>query len=103
MNKKPNRNLAVSPEPAEIAQICAAREPPEGLQPGSGDLLSDVYYLEEQIARATDDRVRGIYARATIVMSFASIEAITNDALATIYALLTDGIPAGSKKLPPWP
>jgi len=35
-------------------------------------------------------------------MSFASVEAITNDALATIYALLTDGIPAGSKKLPPW-
>src|SRR6201990_290722 len=100
MNKKANRNLAVSPEPAEIAQISAARETPEGLQPGSGDLLSDVYYLEQQIARATDDGIRAICARATIVMSFASIEAITNDALATIYALLTDGIPDGSKKLP---
>ena len=102
MTKKANRNLAVSPEPAEIAHFSAARETQEGLQPGSGDLLSDVYYLEQQIARAMDDRIRGIYARATIVMSFASIEAITNDALATIYALLTDGIPAGSKKLPPW-
>ncbi len=72
------------------------------LEPSSGDLLSDVYFLEQQIARETDDRIRGIYARATIVMSFASIEAITNDALATIYELLTGSIPAGSKKLPPW-
>ncbi len=78
------------------------REPQECLQPNSGDLLSDVYFLEQQIARETDDRLRGIYARSTIVMSFATIEAITNDALATIFELLTDSIPPGSAKLPPW-
>jgi hypothetical protein len=65
-------------------------------------LLSDVYFLQQQIARETDDRLRGTYARSTIVMSFATVEAITNDALATIYELLTNSIPAGSKKLPPW-
>ena len=102
MTKKANRNLVVSPEPAEIAGISATSEAPELLQPSSGDLLNDVYFLEQQIARETDDRIRGIYARSTIVMSVATIEAITNDALATIYELLTDSIPAGSKKMPPW-
>jgi hypothetical protein len=80
---------------------CRDREPQECLQPNSGDLLSDVYFLEQQIARETDDRLRGIYARSTIVMSFATIEAITNDALATFFELLTDSIPPGSAKLPP--
>jgi len=101
MTRKANLKLDAPSGISEVA-IPAGQEAPEGLKPGSGDLLSDVYFLEQQIARATDDRIRGIYARATIVMSFASVEAITNDALATIYALLTDGIPAGSKKLPPW-
>ena len=102
MTKKTNPRPAAPADLSEIARVSAPREPPEGLQPNSGDLLSDVYYLEQQIARETDDRVRGIYARSTIVMSVATIEAITNDALATIYELLTDSIPPGSAKLPPW-
>ncbi len=88
--------------PRPRASLSRDEEPPEWLQPNSGDLLSDVYFLEQQIARETDDRLRGIYARSTIVMSFATIEAITNDALATIYELLTDSVPAGCAKLPPW-
>ena len=101
MTRKANLKLDAPSGLSEVA-IPARQEAAEVLEPGSGDLLSDVYFLEQQIARATDDRIRGIYARATIVMSFASVEAITNDALATIYALLTDSMPAGSKKLPPW-
>jgi hypothetical protein len=102
MTKKTNPKSAAPADLAEIARISAPREPQEGLQPSSGDLLSDVYFLEQQIARETDDRLRGIYARSTIVMSVATIEAITNDALATIYELLMDSIPPGSAKLPPW-
>jgi hypothetical protein len=72
------------------------------LEPSSGDLLSDVYFLEQQIARETDDRLRGIYARSTIVMSVATIEAITNDALTTIYELMTESVPSDRMKVPPW-
>jgi hypothetical protein len=102
MTKRTNPRPAAPAGLAEIARVSVPREPEESPQPSSGDLLSDVYFLEQQIARETDDRIRGIYARSTIVMSFATIEAINNDALATIYALLTDEIPAGSRKLPPW-
>src|ERR1700761_6476960 len=100
MTKKTNPRPAAPADLTEIACLSARQAAPESLEPTSGDLLSDVYYLEQQIARQTDDRLRGLYARSTIVMSFATIEAITNDALATIYELLTGGIPAGSKKLP---
>jgi hypothetical protein len=102
MTKKTNPRPAALPDLAEIARISAPREPQEGLQPSSGDLLSDVYFLEQQIARETDDRIRGIYARSTIVMSVATIEAITNDALTTIYELMTDSVPSESVKVPPW-
>jgi hypothetical protein len=102
MTKKTNTRPTASADLAEIAVVSARREAPEWLEPSSGDLLSDVYFLEQQIARETDDRIRGIYARSTIVMSVATIEAITNDALATVYELLTDSIPPGSAKLPPW-
>jgi hypothetical protein len=102
MTKKTNLRPAAVVDLAETARVSVPREPQECLQPNSGDLLSDVYFLEQQIARERDDRLRGIYARSTIVMSFATIEAITNDALATIFELLTDSIPAGSAKLPPW-
>ena len=102
MTKKTNPRPAAAVDLAETARVSVPREPQECLQPNSGDLLSDVYFLEQQIARERDDRLRGIYARSTIVMSFATIEAITNDALATIFELLTDSIPPGSAKLPPW-
>jgi hypothetical protein len=101
MTRKANLKLDVPSELSEVA-IPVRQEAAELMEPSSGDLLSDVYFLEQQIARETDDRIRGIYARSTIVMSVATIEAITNDALATIYALLTDSIPVDSKKLPPW-
>jgi hypothetical protein len=84
MTKKPNPKSALPPDPVE-----------------TGDLLSDVYFLEQQIARESDDRIRGIYARSTIVMSVATIEAITNDALTAIYELMTDSAPLECMKVPP--
>jgi len=102
MTRKADPVLKEPSEFSEVAAISAGQEEGVSQQATSGDLLSDVYYLAQQMACETDGRLRGLYARATIVMSFATIEAITNDALATIYELLTEGIPAGSKKLPPW-
>jgi hypothetical protein len=101
MTKKLNPKLAGPPDLAEIARISARREAREGLQPTAGDLLSDVYFLEQQIARESDDRIRGIYARSTIVMSVATIEAITNDALTAIYDLMTESVPLECLKVPP--
>jgi hypothetical protein len=88
--------------PSEIVPIAVGPEAGERLQPTSGDLLSDVHFLAQRISRETDEALRGTYARSTIVMSFATIEAITNDALGTIYELMTAPVPAGSAKLPPW-
>jgi hypothetical protein len=98
MTKKTNLKSALPPD---AARIPAGREAREELQPTAGDLLSDVYFLEQQIARETDDRIRGIYARSTIVMSVATIEAITNDALTVIYDLMTESVPLECLKVPP--
>jgi hypothetical protein len=72
------------------------------LQPKSGDLLHDVIYLQKRAAKENNKTARGTYARAAIVMGVATIEAVTNDALATIYELLTDSIPSECISQPPW-
>jgi hypothetical protein len=72
------------------------------LQPKSGDLLRDVIYLQGRAAKANSKTARGIHARAAVVMGVATIEALTNDALATIYELLTDTIPSECIGEPPW-
>lgn len=72
------------------------------LQPKSGDLLRDVTYLQRRTEKEGNRRIRGIYARAAIVMSVATIEAVTNDALATIYELLMDTVPSECAREPPW-
>ena len=72
------------------------------LQPKSGDLLRDVWYLQGRAVQEESRAIRGIYARAAIVMSVATIEAVTNDALATIYELLMDSIPSECVGEPPW-
>lgn len=72
------------------------------LQPKSGDLPRDVIYLQGRAAKESDKTIRGIQARSAIVMGVAPIEAATNDALATIYELLTDSIPSECIGEPPW-
>jgi len=86
----------------EILERMHKEEMRSWLQPKSGDLLRDVTYLQGRAAKEKNRTIRGIYARATIVMSAATIEAITNDALATIYELLTDTIPSECAGEPPW-
>jgi len=90
------------PDFNEIIRRMHKEEMRSWLQPKSGDLLRDVIYLQASISGEKNSKIRGIYARATIVMGVATIEAVTNDALATIYELLTDSIPSECAAEPPW-
>lgn len=103
MNRKRRHlNSNWPPDFAEISARAAKREMREWLQPKSGDLLADVRFLQLKTTKEKDPQSRGVYARSMIVMSVATIEAITNDALATIYDLLTDSIPSECANTPPW-
>jgi hypothetical protein len=86
----------------ELVQQINRQELKFWLQPKSGDLMLDVMYLQQQIALETKPKIKGVFARASIVMAVATIEAVTNDALATIYELLTDAIPSECIGEPPW-
>lgn len=94
--------LSWPPDFNEIAQRMAKQDYRDWLEPKSGDLIYDVTFLQKRTAQAKNSKVRGIYARSTIVMSAATIEAITNDALATVYELLSDTIPFEISGEPPW-
>jgi hypothetical protein len=90
------------PDFMEIVRRLHKEEMRSWLKPKSGDLLRDVIYLRGCAARERNKTVRGVYARAAIVMGVATIEAVTNDALATICELLTDSIPSDCIGEPPW-
>jgi hypothetical protein len=90
------------PDLAEIARRMAKDEMRSWLEPKSGDLLRDVMYLRDCAAKEKNKTIRGIYARVAIVMGSATIEAVTNDALVTIYELMTDAMPSECAGEPPW-
>lgn len=101
-HSKADPRLTWSPDFNEILKRMHKEEMRSWLQPKSGDLLRDVVYLQGRTATEKNRTVRGIYARSTIVMGVATIEAVTNDALATIHELLTDNIPSECTGEPPW-
>jgi hypothetical protein len=78
------------------------REMQRWLEPKSGDLLLDVSYLQQRVGNESKPKIKGVYARATIVMAAVTIEAMTNDALSSIYELLADCIPSECSGEPPW-
>ena len=94
--------LSWPPDFDEIFKRMHQQEMRSWREPKSGDLLRDVGYLQGRIAKEKNRTVRGIYARGAIVMGVATIEAVTNDALASIYELLTDTIPSECAGEPPW-
>src|SRR5262245_32469846 len=67
-----------------------------------GDLLADVAHLCALAVRESKPAVCGTYARATIVLAFAAIEAVTNDALAAMQTLVKGAAPEGQAGKPPW-
>jgi hypothetical protein len=97
-----NPRLKWPPDLDEILRRMHKEEMRSWLTPKSGDLLRDVLYLSGRAAKEKDKAQRGIYARAAIVMSVATIEAVTNDVLATIFELLRDSIPSECTGEPPW-
>src|SRR5690349_24311345 len=64
MTRKANLKLDASSAVSEATCSPAGQEPGQSLQATSGDLLSDVYYLAQQMACETDARLRGLYARS---------------------------------------
>jgi hypothetical protein len=71
------------------------------LEPRSGDLLHDAEHFYEK-AREVGTVESGRYSRAAIVFSVAAIEAISNDALVSIYELMIDAWPSECIGLDPW-
>ncbi|HET9150000.1 MAG TPA: hypothetical protein VFO61_05910 [Alphaproteobacteria bacterium] len=72
------------------------------LLPESGDLLRDVAHLQACLARAEEPEMRGVFARAAVVMGMAAIEAATNHALAAVAEVMRDKPPPDRAKTPPW-
>jgi hypothetical protein len=90
------------PGPQQIAQPSAGGEARPSPQAKSVDLLGDVKYLARLAANEQDEVARGVYARSAIVMGVATIEAVTNDALAAITRVLVDPVPPERKREPPY-
>jgi hypothetical protein len=65
-------------------------------------LLADVASLTARAGADDDPARRAIYARAAIVIGLAAIEAVTNDALGAMHALIAAKAPAGRENEPPW-
>jgi hypothetical protein len=71
------------------------------LEPRSGDLLHDAEHFYKK-AREVGTAESGRYSRAATVFSVAAIEAISNDALVSIYELMIDAWPSECIGLNPW-
>jgi len=72
------------------------------VQPKSGDLLGDTKYLLNRITPGQDPRTRASFGRASLLLSIAAIEAITNDGLSTLHGFLGDQWPSECINDPPW-
>ena len=93
-----SRSLTVE----ELFEQYAKRSYHSWLQPKSGDLLGDARYFLIRARRSTDRANKARYARGSVVMSVATIEAITNDALTAISSLLMDTWPSECVDDLPW-
>jgi hypothetical protein len=71
-------------------------------KPQSGDLLFDAKDFCKKAIRSPKRAVQARYGRASLLLGVAAIEAISNDALASIYELLMDAWPSECIGSPPW-
>jgi len=62
-------------------------------RPNPASLRGDAVLLSERARRETDSRAAGAYARASIVLAVAAIEALSNDALISVYMVLIESWP----------
>jgi hypothetical protein len=72
------------------------------LAPRFRELLEDAEYYGEQAQGEANPELRARYGRAAIVFAAAAVEAVSNDALATVRDLFGDPWPAECIKDPPW-
>jgi hypothetical protein len=71
------------------------------LAPSYGEILADVEYFWQRSTNLPDGETQRD-ARAAVVFSVSAIEAVTNDALTTVYDLLVDTWPSECRNVPPW-
>jgi len=86
----------------ELFEQQAKRSYESWAQPKSGDLLGDAKYLLNRITAGQDPRTRASHGRASLLLSIAAIEAITNDGLSTLHGFLGDQWPSECVNDPPW-
>jgi hypothetical protein len=71
-------------------------------EPKPGDLIFDARDFYKKAKIATKRAVQARYGRASLLLSISAVEAISNDTLTSIYALLMDSCPSECRKLEPW-
>lgn len=102
MRKKQFLNSTWQVLPPLIVGEISKRSWKEWQRPRSGDLIYDAMYFVEKAEDEQDSHLIGRYARAAIVFSAAAVEAISNDALVSIYELLVDVWPSECMGREPW-
>lgn len=85
-----------------LAASAPAGDPRTRPGPQAQTLLGDVVHLRRCAAAAGPPEAGAAFARAAIVMSAATIEAATNDALATIFELMVASAAPDQGRAPPW-
>lgn len=71
-------------------------------RPQPGDLLFDARDFCKKAKDATKRALQARYGRASLLLSVASIEAVSNDTLVSIYELLVDSWPSECVNEEPW-
>jgi hypothetical protein len=87
--------------PPLIVGEVSARDWKAWLEPRSGDLIHDAEYFYGRASElGGNETARN--ARAAIILGVAAIEAVSNDALVSIYELMIDTWPSECLTLEPW-
>src|SRR6266851_2822958 len=87
--------------PPLIVGEVSARDWKAWLEPRSGDLIHDAEYFYRRASElGGNEKARN--ARAAIILGVAAIEAVSNDALVSIYELMIDTWPSECMTLEPW-
>jgi hypothetical protein len=72
------------------------------LQPRYAELLEDAQDFTQRSSAATNPQEKGRFGRAAVILAAATVEAVSNDALATIVDFHGESWPAEHRDDPPW-
>jgi hypothetical protein len=72
------------------------------LQPRYAELLEDAQDFTERSSAVKNPQEKGRFGRAAVILAAATVEAVSNDALATIVDFHGESWPAEHRDDPPW-